>query len=530
MKLSHKNFFYTAIITSVLTVLVLGYFVFMLPSLYVDYMSNENYKAIVKQHTSYLQEGSYDLVPIKNFSCFTIDIPFSEESVVVTGKMFQMKITPSTDEMKALLSDVKSYVKLQMQAFHDDEQNLMEEEFSEELNDKVSQWKDILMTQTDFLEELPLDIEAKYQTSMFTDYWDESTKIYFYSEDTMIIEAGVSDGDNHYTNYMGLTFEGNRIVLSYLPTMTPQMNEITPIVIHSLPMLIAVIILFALVVSSLYSKGIVNPILELVKHVDNVKRSGISQNTSLPVKGNDEIGMLVRTLNELYEELNKNYASLRDINDELSEKNKRQEVFLRASSHQLKTPISAALLLVEGMMNQVGKYQDVKVYLPEVKMQLLSMRRIIEEVLYLRNCEEHISKETIDLTELVNSQLAHHQFALEEGKFTLIKDFQDPSYLTSDFSLLSKIVDNLICNAIVHSKEGATITIITKQNQLEIHNSGASIDETLMPNIFEPFVRGSHQGQGHGLGLYIVTYYANMLGAKVKITNQMDGVLTKVVF
>jgi signal transduction histidine kinase len=172
----------------------------------------------------------------------------------------------------------------------------------------------------------------------------------------------------------------------------------------------------------------------------------------------------------------------------------------------------------------------VKIYLPEVKLQLLSMRKIVEDILYLSRCEENITFELIDLNVLVNSQLLHHQFTIAEGKYTLVTDYQDGSFVTSDSNLLPKIVDNLISNAIVHSKEGATITILTKPNQLEIYNSDAHIEETLMPNIFEPFVRGSHHGKGHGLGLYIVTYYANLLGATVHISNIEDGVLTKVVF
>ncbi len=74
----------------------------------------------------------------------------------------------------------------------------------------------------------------------------------------------------------------------------------------------------------------------------------------------------------------------------LEEENERQEVFLRASSHQLKTPVAAAPLLVEGMMNEVGKYKDTKRYLPEVKKQLMAIRRIVEDILYLNHCVGNI--------------------------------------------------------------------------------------------------------------------------------------------
>ncbi len=528
MKLIHKNFLYTAIVTSILTILVLGYFVFMLPSLYVDYMSNENYYSIVEQHKGYLKDGSYDNLKIKNPSCMTIDIPFAEASLTVTGKNFQTTITPTTDDMKLLLSDIKSYTKAKMNALKDTDQSIDKKAITAEFKEKLKEWKAAFMEQASFLDELPFAFKTQANTAAEQFYWGESTTIHYLSDDTMIIEAGVKDGENRYSNYVGLTFNNDRIVISYLPTMTPQMNEITPIVIHSLPMLLAVILLFALVVSYLYSKGIVDPIIRLVKHTEAVKRSGVIANAALPAKGEDEIAVLTQILNELYAELDHNYKALENKNNELKEKNKRQEVFLRSSSHQLKTPIAAALLLVDGMINQIGKYRDVKAYLPEVKKQLLSMRKIVEDILYLSRCEESITLETVNLNILVARQLSCYQITLAEGNYHLVTHYSEGSEVTTDSNLLLKILDNLISNAIVHSKEGATITVSTKPNQIEIHNSDAHIEEDLMPNIFEPFVSGT--GKGHGLGLYIVAYYANILGAKISICNVVDGVLTKVTF
>lgn len=527
MKLIHKNFLYTAIVTGILTILVLGYFIFMLPSLYVDYMSKKNYDAIVSQQKGYLRNGSYKNVTIENPSCMTIDITFSDDTLIVTGKTFQTRITPSTDDMKMLILDIKSYIKSKLNILKDD-QSIDKEIFTEELKEKALEWKDAFMKQTTFFDNLPLTFDTQTDLSYYQNYKDEFTKIRHLSDDTFIITAGVKDGENHYTNYFGLTFNSDRIVLSYLPTMTPQINEITPIVISSLPMLMAVIILFALIVSYLYSKGIVNPIIGLVKHTEAVKRSGVIANAAIPVKGKDEIAILIQTLNGLYKELHLNYQALENKNNELKEKNKSQEVFLRSSSHQLKTPIAAALLLVEGMINRIGKYHNSDAYLPEVKKQLLSMRKIVEDILYLSRCEGSITLETVDLNVLIDRQISNYQIMLSEGNYTLLTTYSGDSSVKTDVILLLKIIDNLITNAIAHSKEGSVITISTKPNNLEIHNSNAHIDETLMPNIFEPFVSGS--GKGHGLGFYIVSYYANILGIKVTISNVKDGVLVRLIF
>ena len=57
---------------------------------------------------------------------------------------------------------------------------------------------------------------------------------------------------------------------------------------------------------------------------------------------------------------------------------------MRASSRQLKTPVAAAMLLIDGMIDEMGKYADVKTYLPQVKGKLIEMRDIVNNVLYLK--------------------------------------------------------------------------------------------------------------------------------------------------
>lgn len=526
MKLAHKNFLYTTIITGILTVLVLGYFILMLPSLYVDHLSRKNYEAIVAQHTTYLKDRSYQNIKINNPSCISVEIPFDKEGISISGKAFEVEIMPATNQMQYLVESIKDYIKQQLNMMK--EGNESESDFSAELEEKLTEWKDSFLEQTAQIDNMPFSMKLQSHAFYEENFTSERNKLYFYADDTIIVEAGASDGVNQYTNYLAFTCDKDELVISYLPAMTPQMNEIVPIVIHSLPMMIAVIILFALIVSYLYSIGMVSPVIKLVKHTKAVKASGIAHYTSLIVSGKDEISELSRTLNELYEELKQNYLILENKNKELAEKNKRQEVFLKSSSHQLKTPIAATLLLVDGMINRVGKYQDVQTYLPQVKKQLLSMQKMVQDILYLTHCEENLYKENFQLSKLVTQSLAMHEVSLTVGNFKVITDFTEECNLTTDSSILMAILDNLISNAIVHSKEGATITITTKQNQLFIQNNLSHIPEELLPNIFEPFV--SNNGKGHGLGLYIIAYYAEILGADVKIDNVEDGVLTRIIF
>ncbi len=533
MKLVQKNLLYTLLITVVLSILVLGYFVFMLPSLYVDYTSDAHFDSIVEQHKQYVEDGTYDQVKVSNPSCFSIDIPYSNSSIQITGKGYQTTITPKSESLEYLVNDVKSFMKSQVEHMEQKELDFDFERISDDIENKMQDWKELLLKKFSFSEELPISIQTVSDIDFYETYMEEESEFHYIDDDTFVFEAGVFDGENRYTMYLGLSLLDDRIVMSYLTAMTPRMSEITPIVLGSLPMILAVIILFALVVSSLYSKGMVDPILRLVKHTEMVKESGSTENASLEVIGKDEIAHLIRTLNHLYEELDSNYKSLEAKNQELYEKNQTQEVFLKASSHQLKTPVSAALLLTDGMIGNIGKYQDRDLYLPQLKKQLLSMKKIVEDILSLGRSEEGIVFEQLNVKTLLEAHLPMYQVMIQEANFDFHTELHD-LVVTTDGNLLHKMIDNLLTNAIFHSKPGVTITVKTIDRVLIIENTPAHIEETLLPHIFEPFVSGdtsfSELKHGHGLGLYIVQYYGKLLGIKVDIMNTAKGVEARLYF
>ena len=479
MKLSQKNLFYTILITAVLSILVVGYFVFMLPSLYVSYMQDKNYDIICNQHNRYLKERSYENITVRNPGSMTMELGFDEEDLLITGKAFQFKVKPDTAEAKALFADIKDYVKKQL----DDFGNGDNKEFKlskKDFDKKVKDWSEQAKSMMDWQQDLPIQVRAQLTDQGKNLYRNEFSKIHVLSKDTLIIESGIQDGENHYSNYMGVTYRDNRLVVSYYAAMTPQMNEVRPIVLHSLPMLLCVIVLFAMIVSSLYSRGIVNPILELVREKEAEKYK------------------------------------------ELEIQNQRQEVFLKASSHQLKTPISAAMLLVDGMSNEIGKYQDTKTYLPEVKKQLLSMKTIVEEILSLSRQEGNLSRDLFLVNDQINQMIQSNQAFLLEKNIKIHWNPTEEVKVHTDGIIFYKMLDNLFSNAIRYTKKGGWIRITLSESKIMIENGPAHIEEALLNNIFEPFV--SSNGSGHGLGLYIVAYYASLLKTDVQIYNQESGV------
>ena len=468
-ELGRKNLFYSMLLAVVLLLCLLGYFVLMLPSLYVSYTEEQNLKAIKTQHQTFMDQGSYEGVPVKNpTACVTIAIPFQENRISLYSKVVSINITPTESTAICLLKEIQEWIR----------QMRMDDIQERQIRARIRAWQKQMErigrdhVRMPFLAEVirPAESNGMYQ--------EESFRIYPVSDQMVILESSVADGNARYTNYLAVEKTKGEIVFSVLPVVTPDMEEIRPIVMQSIPMLCSVVLLLVLLFSRVYSAGIVSPV----------------------------------------------YRKLQDVNETLREENERQEVFLRASSHQLKTPVTAALLLLDGMIGRIGKYQDRDYYLPKVKEQLLSMRRIVEEILSI-----HWQRETgpvcaVCLYDLMETQLDSYAVAAAERKLTGALEGDRQARVCTDGDCLSKILDNLLSNAVAYTPPGGHIYVWVGRQSVRIQNKGAAIPREIMPHIFEPFVRGAQEMPSNGLGLYIAAYYAKMIHARLRIDNQEDCV------
>ena len=95
--------------------------------------------------------------------------------------------------------------------------------------------------------------------------------------------------------------------------------------------------------------------------------------------------------------------------------------------------------------------------------------------------------------------------------------------------LLTNALDNVLMNAILYSPQGASIRILLDAHTMTIENTGVSITEEALPQLFTPFYRveqsRSRQSGGSGLGLYLVRLILELHNASCEIKNSEDGVV-----
>lgn len=478
--LDYRNRLYSILLALILLCFLVGYFLYMLPSLYVDYRMEQNLKSIKLQHETYVAEGSYRNIKVSNpTTCASLKIPYQGDSVSLAGCGFRIELTAEADYMKTILAELQELLS-QYQTISSREED--REQWSRSLEAALERWRELLGSASENSFSLPFAVTA-VQDGTF-DYQSQYAKVHSVSDRYLILEAVSADSNNTYTAYIALEDIGDSFVFTILSSLTPDMNEIRPVVLQSLPMICAMVLLLVLIFSQVYSRRILAPLYTVLEHQ----------------------------------------------NQALAEENKKQEIFMRASSHKLKTPLSAALLLLDGMINRVGKYKNTQEYLPKVKSQLLSMRKMVEDILSLNHSRENLHFEALDLTALLDSCLSAYRIAASDKNLQISLSGPEELSVVTDEYLFTQILDNLISNAVRYTPAGEAVEIRLTPGSLSVENHGVTIPEELLPHIFDPFVSGSHENDsaGHGLGLYIAAWYAKQINVSLSVENRAHSVVSTI--
>ena len=215
--------------------------------------------------------------------------------------------------------------------------------------------------------------------------------------------------------------------------------------------------------------------------------------------------------------------------------------FFNAASHELKTPVTILKGQLSGMLEGVGIYQDRDKYLLRSLQVTGRMENLVQEMLAISRMESGsvaVTREPVDLSALMERQLALDMPLLEQRGQRLVKGLTPGTVVTGDASLLGRTAGNLLSNASLYSPDGAEVRVwcglLDGRPTLTVENTGVQISEEALPHLFEAFYRaeGSRNRAtgGSGLGLYLVKMILDRHGATYTIENTADGVRAQIIF
>jgi two-component system NarL family sensor kinase len=196
-----------------------------------------------------------------------------------------------------------------------------------------------------------------------------------------------------------------------------------------------------------------------------------------------------------------------------------REDFASTLTHDLKTPLLGALETLkafhEGKFGTVTTLQQ-KILATMTRSHQSSLQLVATLLDIYRNDSEglKLNLEPIDLTVLVEEVTnslaefaATHQvyISINYGK----SDFRQSLWVKGDAFQLQRVLNNLLMNAINHSRRGDRVEISLSSQSVyqivKISDSGSGIRDEELPYLFERFYQGNsdRQAKGTGLGLYL---------------------------
>ena len=263
-------------------------------------------------------------------------------------------------------------------------------------------------------------------------------------------------------------------------------------------------VLFALA----YSRMFTRPIQQISAATEKMRE--LEPDAHCPNDTQDEIGMLADNVNSLYQTLLSTIQTLEQEIEKVEAADIQKSNFLRAASHELKTPVTAVSVMLENMLLGIGKYKDRDTYLARCKELTDRLAQMIKEILDASRAEFADEQEQTDflIADALNAVIEPYQIIAKAKGMAFSVDTGEPFAVHLPQGMIEKAISNILANAVSYTKPDGTIYISCKGQQLVIENECTPISPEHLAHIFEPFYRPDYgrdrAAGGNGLGLYLV--------------------------
>lgn len=221
----------------------------------------------------------------------------------------------------------------------------------------------------------------------------------------------------------------------------------------------------------------------------------------------------------LYSEHRKRYA-LEEEKSALLVVEEMKTNFIQLVTHDLKTPVARIQGLTEQLKRSLSDRMSPKdrELLDHMLSANHSLNHFIGSLLELTKLDNQgirVQLQSKDINPLLDQVIQKHRFAAQAKQIELHASYEPLFPIRFDPDLISKVMSNLIDNAIKYSPEGTRVGISTSETdthvEIRISDQGVGIPESEVQNLFRRFHRikndAAYSVKGTGLGLYLSRYF-----------------------
>jgi two-component system OmpR family sensor kinase len=213
-----------------------------------------------------------------------------------------------------------------------------------------------------------------------------------------------------------------------------------------------------------------------------------------------------------------------------------QRRFTADASHELRSPLTALRGELELARRRTRSTEEYQRVIDSSLEEVARLSRVAEDLLTLARSDAGVLQlrpRRTDVGECARGVAERLRLAAESKQVRVEVDADPRAIAWVDEDLVSRLVWNLIANAIKFTPSGGRVTVgIAREDggvSVCVADTGPGIPEAVLPRVFDRFFRADEvrtpeaDAQGTGLGLAIVRAIAELHGATVEARNRPEG-------
>ncbi|WP_431108777.1 ATP-binding response regulator [Variovorax paradoxus] len=208
--------------------------------------------------------------------------------------------------------------------------------------------------------------------------------------------------------------------------------------------------------------------------------------------------------------------------------------FLAAASHDLRQPLHAMGLFIDGLLPSATQAQRPAVLRLQESTEFMGV--LLDDLLEISRLDAQVLTPAITkvpLAALFDQLDAQHAPTAAETRVRLRWSDRGLAVCT-DAALLQRIVGNLVANALRHAPPGGTVLVAARRShgegdnvRIEVRDNGVGIAPIHQGRIFEEFYQVANterdRRRGFGLGLAICARIAALLGTRISVRSALQA-------
>jgi signal transduction histidine kinase len=232
----------------------------------------------------------------------------------------------------------------------------------------------------------------------------------------------------------------------------------------------------------------------------------------------DEFGELAANVNRMLDRIGRLVAGMREVSDRIA--------------HELRTPLNRIRGRVDRLRRDPATPPATADGLAGIAGEIDRTVAIFEALLDIASAEADAGDRSllgpVDLRAVADDVVELYGAVAEDKAVTLEADLAPEAVVLGDRNLLTRMLANVVDNAVKFSPEGGRVTVRLAASagtvELAVRDTGPGIEPGTEERLFERFARGDRTGAapGHGLGLPLVRAIAVRHGLGIRLAN-VDG-------